>query len=192
MSAPSSPKGHVLVILATLMVGSAVIRTAVQAGPAVARETATAVEPQSDGVLPTSATGDGFHKMLQAFRNREDRIAAEEERIEARMQELQQAEVEIERKLGELKEAEDQLSATLARVDGASETDLARLTAVYERMKPKETAELFAEMEPGFAAGFLARMKPEAAAGILAGLDPQTAYSISVVLAGRNALVPKN
>jgi flagellar motility protein MotE (MotC chaperone) len=33
-------------------------------------------------------------------------------------------------------------------------------------------------------------MRPDAAAGIMAGLQPQTAYTISVVLAGRNAKVP--
>ena len=35
-------------------------------------------------------------------------------------------------------------------------------------------------------------MKPEAAAGILARLSPQAAYTVSVILAGRNATVPKS
>lgn len=47
-------------------------------------------------------------------------------------------------------------------------------------------------MDPGFAAGFLGRMRPEAAAGIMTGLSPETAYTISVVLAGRNADVPRD
>jgi flagellar motility protein MotE (MotC chaperone) len=45
-------------------------------------------------------------------------------------------------------------------------------------------------MTPEFAAGFMARMRPDAAAAIMAGLEPATAYSISVVIAGRNARVP--
>jgi flagellar motility protein MotE (MotC chaperone) len=45
-------------------------------------------------------------------------------------------------------------------------------------------------MDPVFAAGFLGRMRSDAAAAILAGLPPELAYSISVVLAGRNASVP--
>jgi hypothetical protein len=34
-------------------------------------------------------------------------------------------------------------------------------------------------------------MRSEAAAGIMAGLSPQAAYSISVIMAGRNADAPK-
>ena len=48
------------------------------------------------------------------------------------------------------------------------------------------------EMEPSFAAGFLARMRSDVAAGIMAGLKPETAYTISVILAGRNAKAPKS
>ena len=48
----------------------------------------------------------------------------------------------------------------------------------------------FEEMTPEFAAGFMARMRPDTAAAVMAGLEPATAYSISVVIAGRNARVP--
>ena len=54
-----------------------------------------------------------------------------------------------------------------------------------------QAAALFQLMEPSFAAGFLGRMRADAAAAILAGLEPDLAYSISVVLAGRNANVPR-
>ncbi len=46
-------------------------------------------------------------------------------------------------------------------------------------------------MAPEFAAGFLGRMRPDAAAAVLAGLKPDKAYSISVMIAGRNATAPK-
>ncbi|NHX27768.1 hypothetical protein HA397_27890, partial [Escherichia coli] len=83
--------------------------------------------------------------------------------------------------------AEDSLRATLTLAETAAESDLARLTAVYENMKPKDAAGLFEQMSPDFAAGFMGMMRPDAAAQIMAALDPATAYSISVVLAGRNA-----
>ncbi|MEZ5673973.1 MAG: hypothetical protein R3D81_01625 [Thalassovita sp.] len=79
----------------------------------------------------------------------------------------------------------------MAVADQAAERDIGTLVAVYENMKPKDAAPLFEEMDPNFAAGFLSRMKPEAAAGIMAGLSPNVAYTISVVLAGRNAEAPK-
>jgi flagellar motility protein MotE (MotC chaperone) len=50
---------------------------------------------------------------------------------------------------------------------------------------------LFETMAPDFAAGFLARMRPEAAAAVLSGMTPGAAYTVSVLLAGRNALVPR-
>ncbi|MEP4475030.1 MAG: hypothetical protein ABJ024_08265, partial [Lentilitoribacter sp.] len=79
----------------------------------------------------------------------------------------------------------------MALANTAAEDDLVRLTAVYENMKPKDASALFEQMEPGFAAGFLGRMRADAAAGILSGLSPQVAYSISVILAGRNADIPE-
>jgi flagellar motility protein MotE (MotC chaperone) len=80
----------------------------------------------------------------------------------------------------------------LALADGAAEDDLVRLTAVYEAMKPADAAALFQTMAPEFAAGFLGRMRAEAAAAVISGMTPESAYSISVLIAGRNALVPKN
>ena len=68
-----------------------------------------------------------------------------------------------------------------------AEDDLVQLTSVYENMKPKEAALLFERMSPDFAAGFLGRMRPEDAAAIMSGLPPELGYSISVLLASRNA-----
>ena len=93
--------------------------------------------------------------------------------------------------MSEMQAVEAKLSATLSVADGAAEKDLARLTAVYEAMKPKDASALFETMAPEFAAGFLGRMRPEAAALVMTGLSPKAAYGISVLLAGRNALVPK-
>jgi flagellar motility protein MotE (MotC chaperone) len=34
-------------------------------------------------------------------------------------------------------------------------------------------------------------MRPDAAAAVLAGMSPEKAYAVSAILAGRNAMVPK-
>ncbi|MEF3048938.1 hypothetical protein V3C85_17155 [Tabrizicola sp. L79] len=102
------------------------------------------------------------------------------------------AEQSLETRLAELAAAEASLKATLALADGAAENDLTRLTAVYEAMKPAEAAALFETMAPEFASGFLGRMRPESAAAILSGMQPESAYSLSVLIAGRNALAPKD
>ena len=96
----------------------------------------------------------------------------------------------VDQKLAELTEAEERLRATMAQSQAAAEDDIAQLTSVYENMKPKQASEVFARMTPEFAAGFLGRMRADAAAQILASLDPDKAYSISVLLAARNANAP--
>lgn len=185
-----------LFMLSVLLIGSAVVRLGFEAGPAIAREVASLPEadlPKDNGAMHRESTPSSaeLQHMLAAFQQREKALASREAEIEDRMKAMEIADQAINQKLAALEAAEAKLEATLSLADGATEDDLTRLTAVYEQMKPKESAALFEEMDPGFAAGFLARMKSEAAAGIMAGLTPQAAYTISVVLAGRNGAVPK-
>lgn len=187
-----------LMMLAVLLIGSALVRLGMEAGPAIAREVANIQDRETDtgedggklhgAVMPSSAE---LQAMLAAFQEREATLELREAEIEDRMKALDIADQAIDRKLAALEQAEEALRSTLALADGATESDVDQLTTVYEQMKPKESAALFEEMDPNFAAGFLARMRPEAAAGIMAGLSPEAAYTISVVMAGRNSGVPK-
>lgn len=186
-----------LMLLALFLMGSAVVRIALEAAPAIAREVAEIKAGENDEAAP-SAPGRAsvpdsaeMQAMLAAFKKREANLAAREAELEDRMRALEIADEAIDKKLQDLQQAEQKLLATLALADGAAEQDVTKLTTVYEQMKPKDAAALFEEMDPTFAAGFLARMKPEAAAGVMAGLSPEAAYTISVVLAGRNGEVPK-
>jgi len=177
-------------IISGLMIAAGLIRITDGIDHVMALETAPELPAEA---TDASCTPDGgTAALLAALRERETVLAGNETALEERRQVLGIAEDKIAARLEELKAAEMQLSSTLALADSASEADLARLTTVYENMKPKEAALLFAEMEPDFAAGFLARMRPDTAAAVMAGLDPKIAYGISAVLAGRNATVPKN
>ena len=179
----------VLVMVTGLLVTSALVRLAAVPGAAIA------LEPPAQGAPAARSADDAdpaeLAALMDALRNRETRLDQREREIEDRLHALYIAETEIETKMASLIEAEERLRATIALADGASENDLARLTSVYENMKPKEAAKLFETMAPEFAAGFLGRMRPDIAAGIMAGLSANTAYSVSVILAGRNAGVPK-
>jgi flagellar motility protein MotE (MotC chaperone) len=191
-------------IIALLLISSSLVRMGVGMGTALAQaseEDTTAAEmaekpeaianetqPVATDVPPTRAE---IGSLLDALQKREARVKELEKQIDMRSKALAVADAEIERRLQSLTEAEENLRRTLALADGAAEEDLARLTSVYENMKPKDAAALFEAMEPEFAAGFLGRMRPDAAAAVMAGLAPATAYSISVILAGRNATAPK-
>ncbi|WP_418592474.1 MotE family protein [Ponticoccus sp. (in: a-proteobacteria)] len=198
-----------LAAVGSLLVASALLRTAIGAGEALAREdpapgpgmqAATAQDPAPmarqhaaaapPGGAPILAEAD-LMPLLDSLRAREARIRKRESEIDIRMQALSVAEQEIDRKLAALEEAEKALRATLALAQTAAEDDLARLTDVYANMKPKQAAALFEQMDPEFAAGFLGRMRPNVAAAIMAGMKPETAYLVSVIVAGRNAEVPK-
>lgn len=201
-----SGRGSVLVI-AILLLGSASVRLVTSAGSVLAQDSQlptnsaqmvqkpseganaqqTAIQPQA-----VSAANRGeISNLISALTEREAQVAKREKQLEMRLRALAVADAEIEKRLESLVATEKALRATLSLADEASEKDILRLTSVYENMKPKDAAALFEQMEPSFAAGFLARMRPDAAADVMAGLTPPVAYSISVILAGRNATVPK-
>lgn len=193
-----------VVLIALLLVSSGILR--ISSGVANAADTAAPVLPKplpdavaseamSARAIPTKMAKPDRAEMgslLEALNAREESLRERERQIELRSKAISVANAEISKRIAMLEEAEAALRGTLSIADVAAEDDLTRLTTVYESMKPKEAAALFETMEPDFAAGFLGRMRPDLAAGVMAGLSPDMAYSISVILAGRNALAPKN
>lgn len=208
----ASGRGSVMVI-AALLLSSASLRLVTSATSVLAKDSQLPTAP-----MPSSATTPSIMKttespapehqkiraasipagnrsemsaFIKALNDRETLVIQREKQLEMRKRALSIADAEIEKRLQALSDTEQALRATLSLADAASEKDLLKLTTVYENMKPKDAAILFEEMESNFAAGFLGRMRPDMAAQILAGLSPQAAYSISVILAGRHAEVPK-
>ena len=195
---PRSPRRRravALPLVAALLAGSALLRFGMSdlalareaAGDMLAAAPAIPAKGADEGCAPPPDVG----ALLAAIRQRTEALDARESRVADRMQALRVAEAAIDTKMAALLAAEEDLARTIAMADGAADDDVARLTAVYENMKPKVAAEVFAAMTPEFAAGFLGRMRPEAAAEILSGLEPGRAYAISVILAGRNAGAPR-
>ena len=184
------PGRGTLVIIAALLVGSASLRLGGGVGAALAL---TDDRPAAQVAPPAEAcqTPEDMAAMLQALQDREAAVTRREQQLRVRTQALSAAGTEVQRKLDALVAAETRLRDTIALAETASEDDISRLVAVYEAMKPKEAAALFDTMEPAFSAGFIGRMRPEIAAPVLAGMRAETAYSISAILAGRNAAVPR-
>jgi len=181
----------VLILITGFFLASGLLRLGSGTGSAIAREV-EALRHNPEEIVQSLAcqTDESIGELLKTLKDREERISAQENQIAERIQALAVAKHGIDQKLVELVKAEEKLRATMALAETASEDDLSRLVSVYENMKPKDAAALFEEMEPRFSSGFLARMRPDAAAKIFAGLTPAKAYSISVILAGRNAGVP--
>jgi flagellar motility protein MotE (MotC chaperone) len=182
-----------LTVLAVLLIISSVLRFLGGPAAAIAKEVSD-IRTENAGLSEPAQceTPPDLAAVLDALSQREARLDEREDYFAKRAVALSEAETQIQSQLVALEAAEEKLAATLSRAASASEDDVARLTAVYENMKPKEAALLFETMSPAFAAGFLGRMRPDAAAKVVEGLTPDVAYSISVILAGRNANAPKN
>lgn len=174
-------------LLAILLAASGALRLGDGIGVAMALQASV---PASSGGDPVQCPEPPL-ALANALKQRDETLIAREAALNDRMAALTLAEDAIAARLAELVTAEGKLRETLSIADGAAENDLVRLTAVYEAMKPVEAAALFETMAAEFAAGFLGRMRPEAAAAVLSGMKPETAYAISVLIAGRNALAPK-
>lgn len=177
-----------LFVLAMLFASSAALRMGAGVGTALASGPET--DANSGEVAPLNCPEPPI-ALAEALRKRAEQVTTQEAALADRMAALALADDAIETRVAEMAAVEAKLSATLSLADGAAEDDLARLTAVYEAMKPKDASALFETMAPEFAAGFMGRMRPDSAAAVMTGLSSKAAYGISVLLAGRNALVPK-
>ena len=159
-------------------------------------EGAGGVAPDAPLAGATGPAGEGVSlRSLQAAIAELDalrlELAAREAGIADRERAVATAQALVEDRLAELEAAETRLQDLIARSDTAAETDLDRLTRVYETMPPDTAAALFEQMPPSFAAGFLARMTPAAGAALMGELSPEQAYAISVILATRNSSAPR-
>jgi flagellar motility protein MotE (MotC chaperone) len=170
-----------LIAVGALLGMSGLLRVG-ETGSAIALE----LSQTQEAVAPV-ASDPGIAAGLAALRERNAALDRREAALDERMRALETADATVSAQLASLREAEERLRSLMALAQETAEADLVQLTAVYENMKPKEAALLFERMSPDFAAGFLGRMRPDAAAAIMSGLPPELGYSISVLLAGRNA-----
>lgn len=176
----------VLTALGMVFAGSAVLRLG-------ALDLAFAQDLASPAIM-ASAQPDMTQTLQGAIQeiDRLRRDLAEREAILAdRERAIGAAQALLEQRLADLEASEARLAALIATSDQAAESDLDRLTRVYETMPPAEVAAIFAQMQPSFAAGFLTRMSPAASANLMAAMTPQQAYAVSVVIATRNSSAPR-
>lgn len=181
-----------LTIIGALLLMSATLRLATEAGQVIASEDigAPTTENGRQASMRDLARPEQMDAAIEAIKTREAKLIDREAEIDEREASVSQAEATIKAELEKLKTAEENLKRTIEQASSASEDDISQLTDVYATMKPKQAAALFEQMDSNFAAGFLARMAADNAARIMAGMTPEKAYEISVVLAGRNADIP--
>ena len=185
-----------LLFIFCMLISSALVRISSSAVLAMADEQqesslSTPTSAEEDWRVPSPRNDTELNAVIQILKKREDKIRKHEQIISLREKALEETAKKINQRILALKDVEDQLQKTIVQVQTASESDLQKLIAVYENMKPKDAAKIFQAMDANFAAGFLALMQPTISASIMSELDAELAYSISAVLAGRNARAAK-
>lgn len=124
------------------------------------------------------------------LRDRALRIERYMESIDARKADLQQAETTLRERLVELRA---QKGSITARRDGTTEavrTDIDRLIAVYDQMKPAEAAAILTNLPADFAAEILMRVQPETGARIIAAVEPRQAALLTAQMGARSVRNP--
>jgi flagellar motility protein MotE (MotC chaperone) len=128
--------------------------------------------------------------LAEELRDRALRIERYMEAIDNRKADMAQAEATLRERLGELRA---QKGSTQARQAGATEairTDIDRLIAVYDQMKPAEAAAILTNLPADFAAEILMRVQPETGARIIAAVEPRQAALLTAQMGARSVRNP--
>ncbi|MFV0386986.1 MotE family protein [Paracoccus sp. (in: a-proteobacteria)] len=120
------------------------------------------------------------------LRDRALRIERYMQAIDTRKAELAEAEASLTRKLVELKGQKSGIQSRRAGASAAIRSDIDRLIAVYDQMKPAEAAVILTNLPPDFAAEILMRVQPETGARIIAAVEPRKAALLTAEMGARS------
>jgi flagellar motility protein MotE (MotC chaperone) len=161
------------------------------AEPAAGPEPADVAGDPADMAQPFDPSGQHPEcdpRLLRALEERGRQLDAWASDLAGRARMLEVIEARVGEQLQAMQAEREALETTLARVDQEGEAGIARLVEIYENMKPKEAARIFAAMPAEVAAGFVRRMAEKKAALVMGHLDARHAYAITLKLA--NTRVP--
>jgi flagellar motility protein MotE (MotC chaperone) len=115
-----------------------------------------------------------LEKRARDLNTREALIRVTEQRVEAKIKDLETLQSQIQKLLGTANEAQAQ--------------QIENLVKIYETMKPKEAAKIFEALDMPVLLQVLQRMKPQRVAPIMAEMQPDKAKEITVALTERDKL----
>lgn len=122
-------------------------------------------------------------KVLQELSNRRVQLDQRERNIDMRTGLLKAAEKRIEEKLTQLKALQASINTKIKERDEKVEPRMQSLVKIYEKMKAKDAARIFAKLDLDILLEVIQRMKEAKSAPILAAMDPTKAKEVTVQLA---------
>lgn len=182
---------HILTIMSVSFALVLLTRAALVSSEVVP-DKAKAVEPDFSAEQSAATPADTEQQCLTG--ETYDVLVAELARLEERQEEIKireaslaAVEAKLETQLATVEEANANLQKKIDTLKTVANEDLKHLVGMYQTMKPKQAAEIFNSMDPAFAAGFLREMSSDKAGLIMANMDTRKSYTVSVIIAGRNA-----
>jgi flagellar motility protein MotE (MotC chaperone) len=154
-----------------------------------AAENGTASEPAAPPPAkdPLEYTDEEI-EVLQQLAKRREELELKSRQLDEREAMVVAAEQRMEQKMAELKALQSTVEDLLTKRSDEEEKQLQTLVSTYEKMKPKDAAQVFEEMDMDLLADLVSRMKTSRAAPILALVSPTKVKELTFELAQQKTL----
>jgi len=153
-----------------------------------AAENGTVIEPAAPPAKDPLEYTDEEIEVLQQLAKRREELELKSRQLDEREAMVVAAEQRMEQKMAELKALQSTVEDLLAKRSDEEEKQLQTLVSTYEKMKPKDAAQVFEEMDMDLLADLVSRMKTSRAAPILALVSPTKVKELTFELAQQKTL----
>lgn len=124
-------------------------------------------------------------QVLQSLQARRGELDAREQEMDTQLQLLTAAEAKLETKLKALAGLKGEIQALMGQAEEKETAEVARLTTVYSKMKPRDAAAIMTQLDDKVRLPVAATMKEAGLAAILAQMPPAEAKKLTESLANR-------
>jgi len=121
-------------------------------------------------------------KILKGLEPEKEKLAEEKKMLEATREEVNAAKVRTEAKIEELEKIEADIQALLDKLERGKNKKVKRLAAIYNGMKPEQTAKIIANMDMPSTVEILSNMDEKTVGKVLSFVSPALAMKISRAL----------
>lgn len=153
----------------------------IAARPPAACLSTAAVLAKEAGVSPSEL------RILQNLGERRGQLDAREQAMDTQLKLLSAAEMKLDAKIKALTALKGELQGLTTQANSQKAAEADRLVSVYEKMKPKAAAPIFAALDDGVRLPVAAKLRPQTLAAILAEMSPADAKKLTERLAARLA-----
>ena len=124
--------------------------------------------------------------LAEELRDRALRIERYMETIDRKKAEVAEAESALRKRLAELKSQKGGMRSRQDQSTAAVRSDIEKLVALYDQMKPAAAAAVLTNLPADFAAEILLRVRPETGARIIAAVEPRQAALLTAQMGARS------